>query len=124
MAMIMPRNKYISNKHVLYHLYLALGRFCAAYKFVCSRTGNVGEEPVEEVRHLHVDVQTPQERKSQRRRGMSAVYSQTHRLSLHCLPPAEGVLSNRGRVVAILGRTGIGIVLVGFVCQVRYIFSS
>ena len=36
MAMMMPRNRYISDSVVLYHLYLVLGGFCCAYTFVFS----------------------------------------------------------------------------------------
>ena len=45
MAMIMLRNKYISVTHVLYHLYLALGGFCATYKFVCSTSRSIMSLP-------------------------------------------------------------------------------
>ena len=132
MAMIMPRNKYVSDKHGLYHLYLALGGFCAAYKFVCSTsrsiislpnvmsktfiavavlsmsiggqmgslnvTGNMGEEPVEEVVSLACGCSDSEEGKSQCRCGLSAVYGRTPRLSLHCLPPAEGESSRHPRL--------------------------
>ena len=111
MAMVMLRNKYISVTHVLYHLYLALGGFCAAYKFAVAVlsmsiarptgslnvTGSVGEEPVEEASHLCVAVQNPGE--GERQRELSALYGQNRRLSLRYLPLAEGSLSNRGESI-------------------------
>ena len=34
-----------SEKHVLYHLYIALGGFCAGYKFVCSTSRSITSLP-------------------------------------------------------------------------------
>ena len=54
-----------------------------------NATGSVREEQVKEVGSLCVVVQNPGEGECQRE--LSALYGQNRRLSLRCLPLAEGV---------------------------------